>query len=142
MQFATHQCARFCNDPKLSHEIVAKRVLRYLKRAAEEGIILKPDTTKGFECYVDADFAGSWSKEEAHKSEGCSSRTGCVTFHAGCPIIWPSKMQNAIALSATEAEYTALSTSLRDVIHLPHLVEELEEHGIKIPTPAAPKVTC
>ena len=142
IQFATHQCARFCNDPKLSHEIAAKRIVRYLKRTAEEGIILKPDITKGFECYVDADFAGSWSKEEAHKSEGCLSRTGYVIFYAGCPIIWSSKMQNTIALSTTEAEYTALSTSLRDVIYLLHLVEELKEYGITIPTPAVPKVTC
>ena len=45
-------------------------------------------------------------------------------------------------MSATEVEHTALSTSLRDVICLPHLVEELKERGIAIPTPAAPKATC
>ena len=140
--FATHQCARFCNDPKLSHEIAAKRIVRYLKRTSDKGIIMKPDTTKGFECYVDADFAGTWTKEEAHRPEGCLSRTGYVIFYAGCPIIWSSKMQNTIALSTTEAEYTALSASLREVIYLLNLVKEFKEYGIEIPSPNVPKVTC
>lgn len=103
---------------------------------------MKPDTTKGFECYVDADFAGTWTKEEAHRPEGCLSRTGYVIFYAGCPIIWSSKMQNTIALSTTEAEYTALSASLREVIYLLNLVKEFKEHGIEIPSPNVPKAMC
>ena len=29
-----------------------------------QGLILKPDTEKGMECYMDADFAGGWNQEE------------------------------------------------------------------------------
>ena len=142
MLFAAHQCARFCNEPKLSHEIAAKRIVRHLKKTINEGIILKPDTSKGFECYVDADFAGSWNQDQALDPNACLSRTGYAIFCAGCPIIWSSKMQATIALSTTEAECTALSASLRDVIYLLNLVKEFQNQGISLPTSLQPKVTC
>ena len=31
LQYAIHQCARFRNDPKHSHEVAAKRIVQYLK---------------------------------------------------------------------------------------------------------------
>ena len=56
--FAVQACARFCNDPKRSHEEAVKRICRYLLQTKDEGLVLKPDSTKGLECYVDADWAG------------------------------------------------------------------------------------
>ena len=45
--------------------------------------------------------------------------------YAGCPINWASKMQTEIALSTTEDEYIALSTSTRDLILLRSMMLEL-----------------
>ena len=48
LAFAVHQCARFCIDPKRSHEQAVKRVIRYLihvKRSNNEGILFRPDRT-------------------------------------------------------------------------------------------------
>ena len=59
--FATHQCARFSNDPKKSHETAIKRIGKYLKKTHDKGIIFKVDRQLGLECYVDADFAGGWN---------------------------------------------------------------------------------
>ena len=123
--FATHQCARFSKDPKLSHEIAAKRIVRYLKRTKDEGLILKPDLKKGIQCYVDADFAGSWNSANSEDASSVYSRTGYVIMFANCPILWVSKLQTEVALSTTEAEYIALSQAMRDVIPFMHLVEEL-----------------
>ena len=142
MQVATHQCARFCNDPKRSHEVAAKRIVRYLKGTMDEGITLTPDKSQGFKCYVDADFAGSWHKDESHLADGCLSRTGYVITYANCPIMWSSKMQSTISLSTTEAEYVALSTALRDVIYLMELTKEFNKYGIKVPDFDPPKVQC
>ena len=47
VHLAVHQCARFSDDPKHSHEVAAKRIVRYLKSTPDEGIILKPDKTQG-----------------------------------------------------------------------------------------------
>ena len=85
-----------------------------LKGTLDEGIIMKPDRSEGLTCYVDADFAGNWTPEQALDPRACSSRTGFVIFHANCPIAWHSKLQTTISLSATEAKCVALSTAMRD----------------------------
>ena len=43
-------------------------------------------------------------------------------MYAGCPLTWSSKIQTEIALSTTEAEYIALSQSLREVIPMMNLL--------------------
>jgi hypothetical protein len=55
------------------------------------------------------------------------SRTGYVIKYAGCPLIWASKLQTEIALSSTESEYVALSQSLREVIPIMELIDELQQ---------------
>ena len=122
---ATHQTARFCIDPKLSHEQAIMRIGRYLLGTADRGIIYEPDPSKGLECYVDADFAGGWSHADSEDAENVMSRTGYVIFYAGCPVYWVSKLQTEIALSTAEAEYIALSTALREVIPLMTLMKEI-----------------
>ena len=53
---ATHQCARFNNDPHLSHERAVNSIGRYLLDTRDKGMIYRPDTKRGLECYVDADL--------------------------------------------------------------------------------------
>ena len=107
-----------------------------------EGIILKPDKTQGLTCYVDADYAGEWTVDRALDPRACLSRTGYVIFYANCPIIWSSKLQTTIALSTTEAEYVALSTSMRDVIYFMNLIDEMKKFGINLPQVPKPNTTC
>ena len=126
ISFAVHQCARFCNDPKRSHERAVKRIGKYLIGTKERGILCKPDKNKGLECYVDADFAGGWDRGDSENPENVMSRTGYVIRYAGCPIVWCSKLQTEVALSTTEAEYIALSQSMREVIPIIHLMDELK----------------
>ena len=58
-----------------------------------------------------------------------------ITF-SGCPISWVSKMQTKIALSTTEAEYIALSQSMRDLILIRSVLKELATVlGLQIDTP-------
>ena len=127
ISFAVHQCARFNNNPKLSHERAIKRIVRYLLDTKDEGLIYKPDKSKGLECYVDADFAGGWKDGEQDSPESVLSRTGFVIMYAGCPITWCSKLQTEIALSTTESEYIALSSSMREVIPFLNLMKETAE---------------
>jgi hypothetical protein len=141
LAFAVHQCARFCNDPKLSHEQALKYLTRYLYGTRTKGLILKPDLTKGFECFVDADWAGTWHQDHTDDPSTAHSRTGYVISYAGCPIMWGSKMQTLIALSTTEAELIALSTALREVIAMMNLLKELKERGVPVPF-TQPVVKC
>lgn len=138
--FAVHQAARFCSDPKLSHEQAVKRIVRYLKGTNDKGIIMTPDPSKGIECFVDASFAGDWLKERADDPLTVLSRTGYVIFYKNCPVIWVSKMQTEITLSTTESEYVALSQALRDVIPFMNVARELNKL-FKSQTPK-PTILC
>eukprot|EP00980_Cylindrotheca_fusiformis_P023216 scaffold10228_cov101-Cylindrotheca_fusiformis.AAC.1 len=93
------------------HEKAVKRIVRYLKKTKDQGLIMEIDKSKGIECFVDADFAGGYRKEDTTNPRDCLSRTGFIVKYAGCPIVWSSKLQSIIALSTTEAEYMALSAA-------------------------------
>ena len=45
----------------------------------------------------------------------------------GTPLVWCSKLQSEIALSTVEAEYIALSQSMRDLLPTKQLLKELQE---------------
>jgi hypothetical protein len=54
------------------------------------------------------------------------ARSGWIVFYAGCPVIWASKLQSQVAMSTTEAEYIEMSQSLRDVLPIMFLVNEIK----------------
>ena len=54
-----------------------------------------------------------------------TSRHGFVIKYASCTIAWSSKIQTEVALSTTEAEHVSLSQSLRDLIPLLNMHNEL-----------------
>ena len=126
--FAVHNCARFSTDPKLSHEKAIKRIVKYLIGTKDKGIILNPELSKGVECFVDAGFAGDYHKDRSEDSENLLSRTGYVIRLWNCPIIAVSKMMTEITLSTTEAEYVALSHSMRDVIPFLDFITEVTNY--------------
>ena len=139
---SVHQCARFSESPKRSHAEAVKRIGRYLLATRDKGLIIRPNTDWHFECWVDADFAGNWRPADAHIDPMTSkSRSGWIVRFAGAPITWASKMQTITAMSTTEAEYIALSTSLREVIPLMGLLKEAREHGLCVDG-LPPRVHC
>ena len=121
---ATHQCARFNNDPHLSHEQSVKRIGIYLLDKRYMGMVYIPDITRGLECYVDSDFAGGWKDGNHDSPESVLSRTGFVIMYAGCPITWGSKLQTEISLSTTESKYIAISSAMREVISFLGFMQE------------------
>jgi hypothetical protein len=88
-------------------------------------MVYKPDSSKGLEVYVDADFAGGWDPGDPGNAENVYSRTGFIIRYASCPIFWQSKLQTEIALSTAEAEYIALSQALRETIPTMNLMKEI-----------------
>ena len=140
ISFAVHQCARFCQEPKLCHERAVRRIGRYLLGTKDRGIVYKHDKTKGIECFVDAGFAGGWSNADADNPDNVLSRTGYVIMYGGCPLLWCSKLQTEIALSTAEAEYIALSQAMREVLPLMELMKEIDTvFPLHLPDP---KIHC
>ena len=118
MFYQQHQTARFFNNPMLSHEKAIKRLGQYLSHTRKEGIVYSTDTSKGLECYVDADSTGGWQEENEDNADNFMSQSGMVIMYANCPIFWRSSLQTEIALSTAEAEYIALSSALRQFLPL------------------------
>jgi len=123
--FAVRQCAKFTTNPRRQHELAIRRIVRYLKATSTKGFILKPLFPPNLDCYVDADFAGTWTPSTSVDPSSVKSRTGYVITFASCPVLWCSKMQTEVALSTTEAEYIAMSQSARDIIPMRALLHEL-----------------
>jgi len=141
ISFAICQCARFSIDPHVSHTEAVMRIGLYLLGTRDKGYIMSPKEHL-LDCWVDSDFAGNWAKDcDPINVDNVRSRSGYIIDYAGVPIIWQSKLQGEIALSTTEAEYYALSTSLRDCIPLIALMKEFVEQGF-CDACTAPKVHC
>ena len=57
-----------------------------------------------------------WSYEDPQDPSCVKSRTGFVIQITGCPLLWASRLQQEIALSTMQAEYTAMSMAMRDLL--------------------------
>ena len=77
-------------------------------------MLLSPNTDFTVDYYIDADFAGLYPVENNQDPVSVQSRTGYILFLANCPLLWVSKLQTEVATSTMEAEYIALSQSVRD----------------------------
>ena len=141
ISYITHQCARFTEAPKERHANAIRWLARYLKGTKDKGFIMRPDTAKGLEVYVDADFSGNWCKEDSLDIDTARSRHGYIIKYLNCPIVWKSQLQGEVALSSSESEYTGLSYALREAIPIMNLLNELKNNGF-VDEVAKPRIYC
>ena len=141
ISYVVHQCARFCEDPKIQHGMAVKWLGRYLKFTLGKGIHVKI-TDEDIIVLVDAYFSGNWYYEISQIDRDTDkSRHGYIIKYKGLPVSWASQIQTVIALSYTESKYMSLSTALRKVIPLMEFLRELQSKGI-IETLESPKFPC
>ncbi|TPX36090.1 hypothetical protein SeLEV6574_g08095 [Synchytrium endobioticum] len=72
------------------------------------------------EVFVDASWGG-------HQSDSVMSRSrqGCIVLLGSSCICWWSRVQTVVAQSSAEAEYLALSESIKDILYIMSMLEEL-----------------
>ena len=114
--FAVSQVAWFTSNPKQSHALAIKMIIRYLSATSDQGITFTPTTVFKQDCYGDADFTGLHGREPQHLSASASSHTGHIMFFCSWPLVWKSQLQTETALSTFHAEYIALSSDIRKLI--------------------------
>jgi hypothetical protein len=141
ISFAVSQVARFNNNPKKSHASAVQMILRYLKRTADKGIIVRPDGTYNLKIWVDADFAGLHGREPAESPSSARSRLGYIMTLGGFPLTWRTTLITSICQSTLEAEYAALVSAVRTAIPIRNLVMDLLQF-LKLPSPKSPVLTC
>jgi hypothetical protein len=118
--YMIHRLSAFTANPSKEHMGAAKRVLRYLSGTHNIGITYKggnDDTEVRFYGWTDVDFAND--------TQDRISISGYIFKLGEGVIMWSSKKQNMVALSSTEAEYTAMAHATREVVWLRNLFEEL-----------------
>ena len=92
---------------------------------------MKSDKSKSLEIYTDADFSGNQQKHTATDNASTAKpRSGYLVLYAGCPIIWIFRLYTQVSLSTKEADYINLSQSLREVIPIINLLNELQQKNI------------
>lgn len=118
--------SRFMDDPRQSHLVAAKRIMRYLKGTLDYGILFPKEDQGEIELigFSDADWCGDRVDRR--------STTGYMFKLSNAPISWCSKKQPVVALSSCEAEYIATSYAACQANWLDSLMKEIH---IEMPGP-------
>ena len=115
--YAVSIVSQFMHQPQHEHLEAALRIVRYLKRTFDHGIMFKKNDHLEIHGYTDADWAGNPVDRR--------STSGYFTFVGGNLVTWKSKKQKVVALSSAEAEFRGIRNGLTEVLWLRRLMEEL-----------------
>lgn len=98
-----------------------KRIIRYLKHTKHLKLRLSDKNKSGqLKIFTDSDFA---EDPITRKSVG-----GYICFYNGGAVSWSSRKQDIVALSSMEAEYIALSESVKEGIWLAELIQHFKKN--------------
>ncbi|XP_058741298.1 secreted RxLR effector protein 161-like [Vicia villosa] len=99
IMFSVYLCARFQENPKESHLVVVKRIMKYLKGTTNVGLRYPKGSVCDLLGYSDADYAGCKIDRK--------STSGTCHILGNTLVSWSCKKQACFALSTAEAEYIA-----------------------------------
>ncbi|CAF4883114.1 unnamed protein product [Pieris macdunnoughi] len=113
---AVTRLAAFCDNPGQIQWNAVKRLLRYLKRTADYGLIYRK-TGKSLIGYSDADWANCPIDRKSY--------SGYAFLLGGAAISWKSQKQKCVATSTCEAEYISLNLAIKEAVYLNSLMKEI-----------------
>ncbi|OMO75305.1 Integrase, catalytic core [Corchorus capsularis] len=126
LTFAVNVLSQFVSAPRQEHMDAALRVLRYLKKAPGQGILLSAEGDLFLTAYCDADWGGCLTTRR--------SCTGYFITLGGSPISWRTKRQQVVSKSSAEAEYRAMAVTVSELLWLRWLLTDLQSPQTE-PTP-------
>ena len=120
--YAVNVLTQFMSQPKHTHWIAAKHVLRYLQGTIGYGLRYATNVDLSLEGYVDVDWEGSAVDRK--------STSGCCFTLGSTMVSWCSRKQISLDLSTTEAKYIALSVAVREAVWLCKILIDLFDHEL------------
>ncbi|GKC97819.1 retrovirus-related pol polyprotein from transposon TNT 1-94 [Tanacetum coccineum] len=99
IQFSTCLCARYQANPKESHVVVVKRIIRYLKGTPNLGLWYPKGSSFDLKAYFDSDYARC-------NLDRKSTLGGCQILREKL-VCWSAKKQSSMAMSLAKVEYVA-----------------------------------
>ena len=152
LAYATTKLARYASNPGQEHIQAGLRVLHYLNGTRKLGLCYRANQKDAPENMLNADpntkvcvipredgkiptnrlyaYADASNLDDY---DTCRSTTGMLVFHAGL-VSWGLKLIKIILLSTTEAEYHALSESIKLIMYLREVLSDIGSAQI-VPTP-------
>ena len=115
--FSVNDVSWFNTNYNIAHWKAVKRIFRYLKNTINYKLCYTFTDKNELRGYSDADWASDLDKRR--------SCTGYVFNLSNAAIAWKSSRQKTVALSSTEAEYMALSSTIQEAVWLAQLSNEL-----------------
>jgi len=116
--FVVGVCSRYQAEPKMSHLVQVKRILKYINGTTDYRILYSHIDNSRLMGYRDADWAGS-ADDRKSTSGGC--------FFLGNNLVsWFSKKQNYVSLSTTESEYIVAGSSCSQLVWMKQMLEEYD----------------
>lgn len=124
ISYVAQQLSQYVANPTHSHWTAALHVLRYLKGCPSLGLFISTSNSLALTAYSDADWASCIDSR--------NSLTGYCVYFGSTLLSWKCKKQDTVSVSFAEAEYRALSITVREIMWLVSLLAEL---GISVSTP-------
>ena len=106
--FSVSTLCKYVSDPSKAHWSALQRVLQYLKKTVNFGILYRNTGSVKLECFADS----SWKSDP----DDGKSVSGFVLSINQSPVVFASRKQERVAKSTTEAEYYSLSSAVQDVL--------------------------
>ncbi|KAL7476310.1 hypothetical protein ACHAW6_002181 [Cyclotella cf. meneghiniana] len=126
---------KYFSNPWQEHDQVIIYRNWYMIKTHNLGLSSKPDPSKGFYCFVDADLSGKWNKEFAELDHNTvKSRSSWFILYAIYPVIWCSNFNHRWFCLLQRQ-------TLCDIIHIMALLCEMSEYHFQVIC-QAPHIYC
>ncbi|RDX94324.1 hypothetical protein CR513_23306, partial [Mucuna pruriens] len=96
---------KFMQEPKQSHLLTTKRILRYVQGTVHFGVLFPKD----------------WYGDKSDRK----NIIGYIFFYGGAPISWSSTKEHVVALSSCIVEYIVASETIYQAVWLEILMKDL-----------------
>ena len=123
LAYAVSMVSRYMANPGKEHWKAVQWVFRYLSGTRYHCLCFGT-SRDGVQGYVDSDYGGDM--------DGRRSLTGYVFTMGSCAISWKAVLQPTVALSATEAEYMAVTEGFKEAIWLKGLFNSLSSDELTV----------
>ncbi|PRQ52302.1 putative RNA-directed DNA polymerase [Rosa chinensis] len=110
--FVVNQVCQFLHKPTNTHWVAVKRILRYIKKTHNHGLLYRPGSLN-INAFSDADYAGD-------PDDRISTGGSCIYLGPNL-ISWSSTKQGGVSRSSTEAEYRQLAYTAATISWFRHL---------------------
>lgn len=117
LSYSVHVLSQFMNSPRVDHMQAIFKVLRYIKQAPGQGLLISATSPLNLRAYCDSDWGGDPLTRH--------SLTGYCIMLGQSLVSWKCKKQHTTSRSSAEAEYRAMADTCCEVIWLVAVLKDL-----------------